>query len=73
MLQRKFVVNIFIHPGRITVSESFYIVRYQITENIRKDFMNEFHLGVGFVTIKCVFPIKWFDSQVYGINILAFL
>ena len=35
MLQLNFVFDVIIHPRRITVSESFYIIRYEITENVR--------------------------------------
>ena len=69
MLQLNFTFDIIIHPRRVTVSESYYLIRYEITENVHKGFIKKLHLGVDIYTVKGVFPIKGFDRQVYGINI----
>ena len=42
---------------------------FEITENVHKGFIKKLHLGVDIFTVKGFFPIKGFDSQVYGINI----
>ena len=40
MLQLIFTFDIFIHLRKVTVSESFDIFRYEITENVHKGFIN---------------------------------
>ena len=71
MLQLNFVFDIIIHPR--STSENFYLIRYEITENFHKDFVKLLHLGVDIFTIKDVFLIKRFSSQVYGINMSFFM
>ena len=38
MLETDFVFNIIIRPKRITFSETVYLIRYEITENIDEGF-----------------------------------
>ena len=38
MVKLNFIFDIIIHPRKITVSESFHLIRYEITENILKGF-----------------------------------
>ena len=37
MFQLNFTFDIIIYPRRVTISESFYLIRYEITENFRFD------------------------------------
>ena len=39
MLQLNLAFNIIIHPMRVTISESFFLVRYEITDDVHKDFL----------------------------------
>ena len=72
MFQLNFTFDIIIYPRRVNISESFYLIRYEITENVQRGFIKQLHWGVDIFTIKGVFRIKGFDSQVYGINISFF-
>ena len=73
MVQLNFDIDIIIHSSRVTTSESFILIRYEITENVHQGFVKYLRLGVDIFTLKGVFPIKRFDSQIYGININFFI
>ena len=77
MLQLNCTFDIIIHPRRVTVCESFYLISYEISENVslNKGFIKKLHLGVDIFTIKGVFLIKrlGFDIQGCGINISIFI
>ena len=73
MVQLKYAFGIIIPAKRITISQSFYLIKYEITENIPTDSVKQLHLGVDILASKSIFPIKRFDIHVYGINIIFFI
>ena len=70
MFQLNFVFDIIIQSRRITVSESFYCIRYEVTEKVHKSFVKS--LGVDIFAMEGFFPIKRFDSTFMAL-ILVFL
>ena len=71
MLQLHFAFDIIIHPGRVSVSESFLFGMESLKIYIRVSLNNSnwelISLPLNF------FPIKRSDSQVYDINISFFI
>ena len=58
MLQLNFAFDIIIHSKRVTISECFYLIRYETTEGVHKDSLNNSNWELISLSLKAFSQLK---------------
>ena len=72
MFQVNFTFDIIIYPRRVTICECFYLIRYEITENVQKVPLNNFTWELITLPLKAFSQLKDLIAK-FMASILALL